>query len=180
VCFQRQLEAQCDAVAPRPCAVYVASDSGAVCRPPDFDGDPDPDPVSAAELRAVAHAASKRAHADCPAAKDREVPTAPVVASTVLSVRAAATGKQHVSRLNVALRPALTGAAVSVQAVSNLTRSLSARNISVVVSEGEALHIDQIDATQVPDVAGAAAKIYLDWYMLTQVRCGPAVPLSAT
>ena len=30
VCFQRQVEAQCDAVAPRPCSVYVASDSGAV------------------------------------------------------------------------------------------------------------------------------------------------------
>ena len=62
------------------------------------------------------------------------------------------------------------------QAVSNLTTSLSARNISVVVSEGEALHIDQINATETTDVAGAAAKIYLDWYMLTQVRCGPATP----
>ena len=58
------------------------------------------------------------------------------------------------------------------QAVSNLTSSLSARNISVVVSEGEALHIDQINATETTDVAGAAAKIYLDWYMLTQARCG--------
>ena len=58
------------------------------------------------------------------------------------------------------------------QAVSNLTTKLSARNISVVVSDGEALHIDQINATEVSDLAGAAAKTYLDWYMLTQVRCG--------
>ena len=32
MCFQRQVEAQCDIVAPRPCSVYVASDSGAVSR----------------------------------------------------------------------------------------------------------------------------------------------------
>ena len=57
------------------------------------------------------------------------------------------------------------------QAVTNLTISLSQRNISVIVSDGEPLHIDHINATLVPDVAGAAAKIYLDWYMLTQVRC---------
>ena len=33
VCFERQVVAQCRAVAPRPCAVYVASDSGAASGP---------------------------------------------------------------------------------------------------------------------------------------------------
>ena len=46
VCFQRQVEAQCDVVAPRPCSVYVASDSGAVSRL--FDSDElEADPVRA-------------------------------------------------------------------------------------------------------------------------------------
>ena len=33
VCFERQVEAQCNAVAPRPCSVYVASDSAAASGP---------------------------------------------------------------------------------------------------------------------------------------------------
>ncbi len=70
VCFQRQVEAQCDAVAPRPCSIYVASDSGAVSRPLDAEPGPDLDPwrrvLSWVQLLNCAHAV-------CPAAMDRQV-----------------------------------------------------------------------------------------------------------
>ena len=52
-----------------------------------------------------------------------------------------------------------------LQAVGNLTASLTARGIGVVTSEGAPLHIK---ATKTKDLFGVASKSYLDWYMLTQ------------
>jgi hypothetical protein len=57
-----------------------------------------------------------------------------------------------------------------LQAIANLTTSLAARGIGVVTSDGVPLHIDHINMTETEDLIGAAAKSYVDWYMLTQVR----------
>ena len=58
------------------------------------------------------------------------------------------------------------------QAIGKLTASLSALGVNVVVSDGAPQHIDFIDVAEVPYLLGAAAKSYVDWYMLTQVRVG--------
>ncbi len=55
-----------------------------------------------------------------------------------------------------------------LQAIGNLTASLTARGIGVVVSDGAPLHIDFVNVTNRQDQLGAAAKSYVDWYMLTQ------------
>ena len=56
-----------------------------------------------------------------------------------------------------------------MQAITELTASLAARGIAVIMSEGTPLHIDHLNATDAKELVGAAAKSYVDWYMLTQV-----------
>ena len=60
-----------------------------------------------------------------------------------------------------------------LQAIANLTAGFAARGIGVVTSDGVPLHIDHINATETEDLVGAAAKSYVDWYMLTQVHIKP-------
>jgi hypothetical protein len=70
----------------------------------------------------------------------------------------------------------LTAKSVSVplQAIANLTVSLATRGIGVVTSDGVPLHIDHFNVTETEDLVGAAAKSYVDWYMLTQVHTQPS------
>ena len=56
-----------------------------------------------------------------------------------------------------------------MQAIKKLTASLAVRGIGVITSEGTPLHIDHINATDSQELVVAAAKSYVDWYMLTQV-----------
>ncbi len=62
-----------------------------------------------------------------------------------------------------------------LQAISDLTASLAARGVRVVVSEGAPLHIDFVNLTETRDLLKAAAKSYVDWYMLTQARSQPLI-----
>ena len=60
-----------------------------------------------------------------------------------------------------------------MQAIRDLTASLTAQGIGVVTSEGMPMHIDFLKATSTEgreELLVAASKVYLDWYMLTQVR----------
>jgi hypothetical protein len=60
-----------------------------------------------------------------------------------------------------------------MQAISNLTASLTARGIGVVTSDGMPMHIRFLKATSAEtreEVTVTASKVFLDWYMLTQVR----------
>ena len=60
-----------------------------------------------------------------------------------------------------------------MQAISNLTASLTARGIGVVSSSGTPMHISFLKATRtetLEELTVMASKVFLDWYMLTQVH----------
>ncbi len=60
-----------------------------------------------------------------------------------------------------------------VQAITNLTASLTARGIGVVTSAGTPMHISFLKATSTEtreELTVTASKVFLDWYMLTQVH----------
>ena len=55
---------------------------------------------------------------------------------------------------------------------------VASRGLDVMTAPGEAIHIDWVNTTAAtPDeLIEQASKTYLDWYMLTQVRCGDLEP----
>jgi ribose/xylose/arabinose/galactoside ABC-type transport system permease subunit len=60
-----------------------------------------------------------------------------------------------------------------MQVIATLSASLTARGIGVVTSDGTPMHIDFLEATPTEtreQLSVTASKVYLDWYMLTQVR----------
>ena len=78
----------------------------------------------------------------------------------------------EVELISFCIAPAIEGHDSSpqyLQAINNLTASLAARGIAVVTSEGAPLHIDHLNMTDAQGLIAAAAKSYVDWYMLTQV-----------
>jgi hypothetical protein len=59
----------------------------------------------------------------------------------------------------------------TTQIAAEVTDDLIKAGIEVLAAPGESTHIDFVNSTNYEEQLEAAGKAYLDWYMLTQVRC---------